>query len=112
MNNPLIDVAANILIQHQTGGCCSLGEVCEECDCFASSDTPPGHHKDGYAREHAAAILRTVTPMIEARLRAEIQSQLTRAAINHVSLMVGGSSEHRQFMDAFNIADRVVGQGI
>lgn len=57
IDDATIERAAAELVRQQTSGNCDLGRICDLCDCFADVDTPPGHHRDGYARDHARAAL-------------------------------------------------------
>lgn len=57
VTDEMVERGARELVRHQSNGCCDLGRICGLCDCFAASDTPPGHHRDGYARQEARAVL-------------------------------------------------------
>jgi hypothetical protein len=52
----MIEAGAEALVQQQTNGLCHLGKVCEFCDCVLAFH-PEDPHRDGYAREHARAVL-------------------------------------------------------
>lgn len=66
-----VEAGAKELVLQQTNGLCELGKVCQECDCFAVVDDPPGLHKDGYAREHARAVLAAAYPLIHETIMTE-----------------------------------------
>ena len=52
----MVEAGADALIQARTNGLCRLGKVCAACDCFLAFN-PTDPHRDGYAREHARAVL-------------------------------------------------------